>query len=372
MTTGEMLIDLWIDLQVMLALAALVALLLAAAVRRLAAAPTEGLRLSLWRAALAAGVATPPLMLAWAEWQGPGLGAMAPLNVTDALLSHYLQGNIRISPEAVEGALGWREATVRALAAGAAPWAQAVLAAVAAGAAWHLGRLLRDMLRLRRVVGESYLWRRIGRVDLRLSESAAIPFATRGPRRRVIVLPVSMLARGGDLHIALAHELQHLRQRDVEGEFAVAALAPLFFANPAFWLARRRIEVLRELACDRRLMARRRWTLRAYADCLLTVTAESLARGRRPARLPVVGLVPARVRRGGQLCRRLTALADSAPAAERRRSPALVALPVAAAVLLAGLSLQRSGEWSQDRLMLSTIVNLERLEALNAAAARTW
>jgi hypothetical protein len=34
-----------------------------------------------------------------------------------------------------------------------------------------------------------------------------------------------------------------------------------------------------------------------------------------------------------------------------------------ALVILASLAIHRPSDWSQDRLMLSTIVNLERLEA---------
>jgi len=56
-------------------------------------------------------------------------------------------------------------------------------------------------------------------------------------------------------------------------------------------------------------------------------------------------------------------------AARRWAAPAgLLALTVT--ITLAALAIQRPGDWSQDRLMLSTIVNLERLEARNAVLAR--
>ena len=50
-------------------------------------------------------------------------------------------------------------------------------------------------------------------------------------------------------------------------------------------------------------------------------------------------------------------------------SPGLWALgvvPMAAVVCLTGLAIQKPAEWSQDRLMLSAIINLERLETINA------
>jgi hypothetical protein len=47
-----------------------------------------------------------------------------------------------------------------------------------------------------------------------------------------------------------------------------------------------------------------------------------------------------------------------------------MAVPALAGVLAVGVSMaaasvRQPGDWSQDRLMLSTIVNLERLEAIN-------
>ena len=40
--------------------------------------------------------------------------------------------------------------------------------------------------------------------------------------------------------------------------------------------------------------------------------------------------------------------------------------PLIGLTFLAAISIQRPGDWSQDRLMLSTIINLERLEMMNA------
>ena len=45
---------------------------------------------------------------------------------------------------------------------------------------------------------------------------------------------------------------------------------------------------------------------------------------------------------------------------------ALVIVPMAAVVFLTGLAIQKPADWSQDRLMLSAIINLERLETINA------
>lgn len=44
---------------------------------------------------------------------------------------------------------------------------------------------------------------------------------------------------------------------------------------------------------------------------------------------------------------------------------AMLTLPILALTLAASVAIQKPGDWSQDRIMLSTIVNLERLEAVN-------
>ena len=41
-------------------------------------------------------------------------------------------------------------------------------------------------------------------------------------------------------------------------------------------------------------------------------------------------------------------------------------MPLVALLVFGTVAIQRPGDWSQDRLMLSTIVNLERLEARTA------
>ena len=42
-----------------------------------------------------------------------------------------------------------------------------------------------------------------------------------------------------------------------------------------------------------------------------------------------------------------------------------------ASVLATAMLMQRPGDWSHDRLMLSTIVNLERMASRNAAPTST-
>ncbi len=295
------------------------------------------------------------------------------VNLSDFLVAQYLQGSIKIDPFTFENMLGFQGQILNRVVHPVSVLDHVIIAGFAFGGAVLTVRLVLSAVRLRRVLRQTHLWRQVGPVDLRLSDTVKVPFSTRGFRRRHVVLPLGMLARQDDLTMAVAHEFQHLRQRDVEWEFGFEALRPLLFWNPAFHLWKRKIEELRELACDDRILARRRMDVAAYVQCLLRVCDDSLAPRRLWAvSMPVVGLLqrwPARrvTGQGQMFRRRLEAVVAAVP--QRPVPKVLIALliPLPALTLGAALSIQQSADWTQDRLMLSTILNLERFATINTA-----
>jgi hypothetical protein len=294
------------------------------------------------------------------------------LTLSELLLSQYLQGRIDLDPASVERLVDLHAALPRLL---AGPAGQALLAALLLGAALCAVKLAVAVLRLRAILGASYAWRRIGGVSLRLSDEVRVPFSTRGWRGRVVVLPTWMLGRPRDLRMALGHELQHLRQGDVEWEIAIRLLEPLLFWNPAFHLWVRHVEELREATCDSELLARRGYSAGDYCDCLLRVCRDGLRhRAAVAVGLPAVALVrPFRRRPGGRAARLMRR--RILRILERRAEPrpvlccALLAMPLMALATLASLGIQKPGDWSEERIMLATIINLERLRALEVSAA---
>lgn len=290
------------------------------------------------------------------------------VNLTDFIVAQYLQGRFQMNASALEELL-----TLRARIAEAAfsTAGQAVLVAVMLGAVLCLAWLGWSVVKLRRVLAEAHRWRRIGRIDLRLSDTVTVPFSTRGLRTRIVVLPSSMLERAADMKIALGHEFQHLRQGDVEWEIALRLIRPFLFWNPAFHIWKHQVEELRELACDRQVLARRRYDVAAYCDCLLRVCHDGLRRRRLLAvEVPVVALVSTEKRLfGGRpaalLRRRMLSVIEGRAERHPRLALAVLSGPALAVTLTAAVAIQKPGDWSQDRIMLSTIVNLERLQAVN-------
>ena len=375
MNTASAIVRLFFDINVLLVLGVLLGWLADGVLARTGWGQAYALRLRLWRWGFFVAVIASPVV-ALIRHVGAGTANVfgASVNLSDFLVAQYLQGSIRIDPFTFENLLGFQGAMLDRVTNPVTVLDHILILGFVLGVAVLSLRLVLSALRLRRVLGDTHVWRRIGPVDLRLSDTIKIPFSTRGLRRRHVVLPLGMLARQDDLTMAVAHEFQHLRQRDVEWEFGFEALRPLLFWNPAFHLWKRKIEELRELACDHRILARRRLDAAAYVQCLLRVCDDSLAPRRLWAvSMPVVGLLqgwPARMARGHGVMfrRRLEAVVACAPQRPVPKVLIMLLIPLPALTLMAALSIQQSADWTQDRLMLSTILNLERMSTINMAA----
>lgn len=300
-----------------------------------------------------------------------GLGHAVNVNLSDMVVSYYLNGGFEMKATELERLLQSRDAFMSNLlnAAGWVAWA--VIAAFFAGLVIGTVRLVFSMACLYRIVTASYGWRRFGRLRIRLSDRTLVPFSTRGLNNYYVVLPSHMLGQGDELKVSLAHEFQHLRQGDIEWEILLEALKPFFFLNPAYHAWKRQVEDLRELSCDSEVLTRGRVDVGAYCNTLLSVCQQTLRRDRVfVVAVPKVTLVTAdrSALRDGKtsfLERRITTLLDARKLRHPRLVYAAMVLPLLAAVLLTGMAIQRPADWSQDRLTLSTVVNLERLDEIN-------
>ena len=306
---------------------------------------------------------TPLMIVAFTTWI-----VAHPPNLSDMLVSQYLQGNVSLTATQLETLLGLRESMVRDLLTQRALWAQAVYWIGIAGFLLCLLHLVVSVARLRRSLSGTFLWKKLGRVELRVSDTARVAFSTRGIRTLYVVLPQELLSNPRDLNLTISHELQHFRQRDIECEFLLEMLRPLLFWNPAFYVWRREIRILREYACDQALTSRRNFDVRGYCECLIRAChAAAQERVFFTRRSPAVALVDRReTRHRSTLNRRILAATATPPAAEQKIGWTMVSGLLVGSVLITAMLIQRPSDWSQDRLMLSTIVNLERLATRNS------
>ena len=88
---------------------------------------------------------------------------------------------------------------------------------------------------------------------------------------------------GGELptETVLAHELAHIRRRDHWVAWLDLLVMGFHFWNPLYWVARRRMHLAAELACDSIVIDRYPGERRAYATALVD-TLERSARARPP------------------------------------------------------------------------------------------
>jgi BlaR1 peptidase M56 len=301
-------------------------------------------------------------------------GSLQVVNISDYLTAQYLNGSFEMTPSTFEHVLGFRTRLLNGLEYMDTNLGMVLVTFLGVGFGIAILRLAVGAQRLRRIVITSTAWRRFGALDLRVSDTVSVPFSTRTFRRCVVIIPSSILDRPEDLKIALSHEFEHLRKYDLEWEIALECLRPFFFWNPAFTLWKRNFEELRELSCDQSVLARPAVDAKTYCQSLLNICENSM----KPRRLfavevPRVPLVETRNlflgRNSADLLRhRLESLVEG----KNERHPtalfAFIFVPLLVATVVGSLIIKKSDDWSHDRLMLSTIVNLERLAAHNENA----
>ena len=317
-------------------------------------------------------VLSAPLIVAgFNALQKTGVTPAVKVNLSDIALSYYLKGGIAMKATDFEGLMQLRDTFLLNILAGAGLASKVLIAAFFVGFIIGLTRLVYSMFCLWRIVSGSYHWREIGRVKLRLSDRTLVPFSTRGLWSYYVVIPSHMLGQSDEMRVTLAHEFQHIRQGDLEWEIVLEALKPLFFLNPAYHAWKRQVEALREFNCDSQVLSKGRINAKVYCDTLLSICQKTLRRDRSfVIAVPKVTLVTAdrsSLIKGKRsfLERRILSVLNLKRLPYERLLFAALAVPLFSAMALTSVAIQRPGDWSHDRLMLSTVVNLERLDEIN-------
>jgi len=293
----------------------------------------------------------------------------AHANITDWLVSWYLGGGVDMSAKQFQTIIGAKSAVIDELVYRQS-WITTIgLVLGIAAFGYFIVRLFANAINLWQILSNSYALKRIGRVHIVASERTEVPFITRGLQKFYVVVPVDLIGDAWKMKIAIAHELQHIRHGDATWEYVWSIVHPLMFWNPAFRDFRKRLNVLRELICDAALLERPAINKRRYCETLLSV-AKSIAVGRAGSNALAVPFVERKrhfARRGQSSLEYRILYALELPSAHTglRYSFVGMSMSLIAAAMLIFLMLQQPSEWSHDRIMLSTIANLEHLESLN-------
>jgi len=293
-------------------------------------------------------------------------------NFSDLLVSQYLKGNISMAATEFDSLLTFRKRVVETVTDGSSFALLGVAMVFLAAALARVGYILFSLFHVQQIVRRSISIRSIQRVRIVISDEINVPFSTRSFFRFYVVLPQSLLVKQKLLKISIGHELQHIRQRDINCEILTTAMSPLFVLNPAFWYLTRKIRSLREFACDFAYLQKSNCAPRTYA-CGLVKVAE-MAFVKQPTRavyafsVPLVGrnkLFSRSIKSG--LAERILVIANGE--GDRPSSTFVNSLVMMMFVVLhMGIAaMQQSQSWSYDRIMISTVVNLERLNQINSS-----
>ena len=309
----------------------------------------------------------------------PLMGPLASsINVTDAILAQYLKGNLRgMTAMEMQAMVDMRMTLVDDLARGASWLGLALIAVFSAAALARLAYLALNLSRIRAALRGSCTLRKTARLHLMASPHVKVPFSTRGLRRYIVVLPADVCHDPIAMRMYLGHELQHIRQGDVDTEILLSVVSPLFVLNPGFWYVAGRVRNLSELACDRAYLSRQRVGARDYSLRLLATARSHLAARRSGPTafgVPFIGrALPWRSRRS-ILKSRIEEIAADLEETPREGLwlAGAASLAMICVILVVAAAVGGSGDWSHERIMLSTVVNLERIDALNTLAQRSW
>src|SRR5690606_18201090 len=100
-----------------------------------------------------------------------------------------------------------------------------------------------------------------------------------GSLRPMIVLPSSLTEARceQELRAALAHELAHVKRRDLLWNWLWMLAAALFFFHPLIWLAKREWSLAQEIATDDLALSASQLPAAAYARALIELASRETA-----------------------------------------------------------------------------------------------
>ncbi|MEL6570097.1 MAG: M56 family metallopeptidase [Pseudomonadota bacterium] len=298
------------------------------------------------------------------------------VNATDAVVAQYLKGNISISAMEMSRIVDFRSNWVMDIASGASVVGQTVVAAFLSAAVLRVGYLCLNFYRIRRAVLGGVTLRQSRQLRVVASPDISVPFSTRGLWRHYVVLPSTMAHDYAATRMALGHEFQHIRQGDVTAEVLIAMASPLYVLNPGYWYLSGRVRKLGELACDRAYLARHLQDAHSYSLRLLSIARSAAKARQQPAAFGVAltGRALPWFGRKSMLKSRILEIARDLdrPAKETRWVGLALSAVLSIAIVGTATSLSKPADWSHERIMLSTVVNLERIDQLNTLAQRSW
>ncbi|MEZ4273565.1 MAG: M56 family metallopeptidase [Myxococcota bacterium] len=243
-------------------------------------------------------------------------------------------------------------------------WSQLLQLGLLLGFAVAVARLLAAFFSLRRFVGSSRPWPLDWTSGVYVHEAAAIPLSTVVSGRALVLLPAWMQHDLTHAKMAVAHERQHIRNRDPHWAVVFSLAAAALWWHPLRRSWRRRLEFDQELVCDHEVL-QSGIPRKDYWETLLSVAS-------RVANAPIPGLALGMVGNTHQstsnLERRIRAMQQPAKRVTKGTVLGLGTIVVAAQAWIACASMNQPGAMKAQALSLGDLP--AQSLALRSLAAR--
>ncbi|QDT95886.1 M56 family metallopeptidase [Gimesia aquarii] len=219
----------------------------------------------------------------------------------------------------------------------------------------HRYRLVRRVVRAGEIQKDGFLWSELERIakqlkmksipQLRISDQTDAPFAM-GVFRPVVVLPrlIETQLQPDQLTIVIAHELAHIRRRDLLIGWFETLVSLVWWFHPAMWWLRKALRQTREDCCDDILLTNQLAEPERYCETLIDAASHQSTKLAEP-------LVLGFVRKEHPVARRIRRLMNgSLFRADRLRFSASIVTLVLAFILLPGMRQDRQKPVTQTTL----------------------
>lgn len=140
------------------------------------------------------------------------------------------------------------------------------------GLLYRTYKIYKDVSKARSIIDSAPLYKKYGRITIKISDRCVVPFSIRLVKAAYIILPVSILHSSINTKLAIAHEGQHHRQGDCFWAYLIEFTRIIFWFNPAVNYWHKNFQELQELACDETLVIKNRVSAHDYGSCLFDVT----------------------------------------------------------------------------------------------------
>ena len=140
------------------------------------------------------------------------------------------------------------------------------------GLLYRTNKITKDINKTKSIINSGQLYKKHGKITIKISDQCLIPFSIRFIRSSYIILPVSILHSSINTKLAIAHEGQHHRQGDCLWAYLIELTRIIFWFNPSINYWHQNFHELQELACDETLVSKKLVSAHDYGSCLFNVT----------------------------------------------------------------------------------------------------